>query len=51
MSTEADLRRQIRLQQEELEGLIAALDIEKIVNKMLREDIDELKQNLEQTSQ
>ena len=42
MSTEADLRRQIRLQQEELAGLISSLQIEQVVNGLLREDVRKL---------
>lgn len=44
MSIEADQRRQIKLQAEELEGLLASLEIEKIVNKMLREDVRKLEE-------
>ena len=47
MNMEADQRRQIKLQAQEIEGLLASLEIEKIVNRMLREDVDKLKEELE----
>lgn len=47
MSIEADQRRQIKLQAEEIEGLLASLHIEKIVNGLLREDVKKLQTELE----
>jgi len=47
MTLEADQRRQIKLQAQEIEGLIGALQIEKIVNGLLREDVKKLQEELD----
>jgi hypothetical protein len=47
MNTEADFRRQIRLQQEEIEALVVSNNVHQITNRLLNEDIDKLKKDVE----